>query len=181
MTVLLAWTLVLLLVGGALALHHRALALVSTELVPRLENDHPWRVELTVGALVLAHLVEIVFFGAGNLLAVEVLEIGSLAGHDGSFRTYVYYAAVSFTSLGLGDMYPVGEMRLLTGVQALTGLLLIGWSASYLFVEMRELWSREPVGCPSCGRPQAASSRLARGRRGGNGGREEPEGEEDPP
>ena len=36
-------------------------------------------------------------------------------------------------SLGLGDVWPHGPIRLLTGIEALNGLILIAWSASYTY------------------------------------------------
>jgi hypothetical protein len=38
---------------------------------------------------------------------------------------------VAYSSLGYGDHGPVGHAHLLTGVETLNGLLLIGWSASF--------------------------------------------------
>jgi potassium channel LctB len=38
---------------------------------------------------------------------------------------------VSYTSLGLGDVYPGGSLRLITGVEALNGLLMIARSGSF--------------------------------------------------
>ena len=46
----------------------------------------------------------------------------------------------------LGDLTPSGPMRLLAGVEALNGLLLIGWSASYIYISMERFWSRDPLG-----------------------------------
>lgn len=45
---------------------------------------------------------------------------------------------VTFTSLRLGDVFPQGELCLITGIEVLTGLLVIGWSASFLYMEMHE-------------------------------------------
>ena len=55
-------------------------------------------------------------------------------------RTYPYFSFACYTSLGIGDIVPVGGLRLLAGIEALNGLMLIGWSASFLLVEMRERW-----------------------------------------
>jgi hypothetical protein len=38
---------------------------------------------------------------------------------------------------------PVGPIRLLAGLEALNGLLLIGWSASYTYIAMERFWERE--------------------------------------
>ena len=42
--------------------------------------------------------------------------------------------------LGFGDVVPNGPLRLLAGAEALNGLLLIGWSASFLYLEMERWW-----------------------------------------
>jgi hypothetical protein len=36
---------------------------------------------------------------------------------------------------------PTGPLRLLVGVEALNGLLLIGWSASYIYLAMERCWN----------------------------------------
>ena len=33
--------------------------------------------------------------------------------------------AMTYTSLGLGDIFPLGRLRMVVGVEALTGLLMI--------------------------------------------------------
>jgi hypothetical protein len=45
--------------------------------------------------------------------------------------------------LGYGDVVPHGPLRLLAGVEALTGLLMIGWSASFTYVSMARFWTPE--------------------------------------
>ena len=44
-------------------------------------------------------------------------------------------------TLGLGDLSPVGTVRLLAGMESLTGLLLITWSASFTYLEMSRVWA----------------------------------------
>ena len=42
--------------------------------------------------------------------------------------------------VGLGDLYPTEHLRLMAGVAALNGLLLVGWSASFTYLSMQEYW-----------------------------------------
>ena len=65
----------------------------------------------------------------------------NLAGAvDGSFLDHLYFSTACYTSLGLGDLYPLGTLRLIAGVEALNGLILITWSASFAFLVMQRRW-----------------------------------------
>ena len=55
----------------------------------------------------------------------------------------MYFSIVNYTSLGYGDLVPVGSLRILCGVEALTGLVLIDWTASFTYVEMQRYWPVE--------------------------------------
>jgi hypothetical protein len=49
----------------------------------------------------------------------------------------------SYTTLGVGDVYPKGLLRILVGVEALNGFLLITWSASFTYLMMQRYWHPE--------------------------------------
>jgi hypothetical protein len=55
----------------------------------------------------------------------------------GSFLDFFYYSANCYTTLGTGDIYANGNLRIATSLEALIGLVLIAWTAtfklSYLF------------------------------------------------
>ena len=53
----------------------------------------------------------------------------------------MYFSAETYTSLGFGDVTPDGPVRLLVGAETLNGLLLIGWSASFLCISMERFWA----------------------------------------
>jgi hypothetical protein len=42
--------------------------------------------------------------------------------------------------VGFGDLVPHGAIRFMTGMEALTGLVMITWSASFTFLEMQRDW-----------------------------------------
>ena len=88
-----------------------------------------------------AHAVEIALYAGAIYFLVEGLGLGAL-GNAGSraFSDFLYFSAETFTSLGYGDVIPVGDLRLLAGVETLNGLLLIGWSASYAYIAMERYW-----------------------------------------
>jgi hypothetical protein len=45
--------------------------------------------------------------------------------------------------VGFGDIVPVGPIRFMAGMEGLTGLVMITWSASYAFLEMHRDWRVE--------------------------------------
>ena len=44
-----------------------------------------------------------------------------------------YFSAVTYTTTGYGDLVLPKEWRLVGGVEALTGILMCGWSAAFFF------------------------------------------------
>ncbi|MNF56517.1 Ion channel [compost metagenome] len=92
------------------------------------------------GALV-AHAIEVWCFALAYYLMVRSGDWGVLQGNfDGSFLDCVYFSFTTYTTIGFGDISPTGRLKHLTGLQALTGLVLISWTASFLFVEMQKYW-----------------------------------------
>ena len=65
-------------------------------------------------------------------LSDRVLALGSFGGVAVTGPLdYFYFSIVSYTSLGLGDVFPNDHLRFITGIEALNGLLLITWSGSF--------------------------------------------------
>jgi len=48
--------------------------------------------------------------------------------------------AAVYTTVGFGDITPEGPMRILVCIEALAGLVLITWSASFTFLVMQGYW-----------------------------------------
>ena len=61
-------------------------------------------------------------------------------------ETIIYFSFSTYTSLGYGDIVPVGDARILAGVEAITGLVLIAWTASFTYLEMSMHWMRRRDG-----------------------------------
>jgi Ion channel len=132
--------LCLLLVRATCVLHYEVLRALHVGL-PRL--GIPARLKLLVVILTtfVAHAAEIVLYGAALYGLVSWFSAGSLnSGAGFSLASCMYFPAEAFTSLGLGDFTPVGPVRLLAGVEALNGLLLIAWSESFTFLSMARFW-----------------------------------------
>lgn len=95
---------------------------------------------LLVFGIIVLHLIETVLYGAAYWLGEVGLHIGEIISSDVGFRDYIYFSGETYTTLGFGDMYPTGDLRLIASVEALCGLLMIGWSASFLYLAMERYW-----------------------------------------
>ena len=51
---------------------------------------------------------------------------------------FIYLSLTSYTTVGFGEVYATGPMRIVTGIESLNGLLLIGWSASFTYTVYRK-------------------------------------------
>jgi hypothetical protein len=72
------------------------------------------------------------------------LGFGAMGGNlEGTALDYFYLSMTSYTTLGVGDLYPTGAMRIVSGVESLNGFVLVGWSASFTYLEMQRFWDRE--------------------------------------
>ena len=56
-----------------------------------------------------------------------------------------YFSAVTYTSTGYGDLTPTDNLRLLATIEALTGLIMIAWTASFAFLVMQRYWQEQDV------------------------------------
>ena len=119
----------------------------SLRMNPRME------MQVIILCIFALHLVEITLWGAAYWFGDIVVDIGSFAGgRTLEFRDYLYFSVETYTSLGYGDIYPLGELRLLAGIECLDGLLLLGWSASFTFLQMQRYWDRH--GAPLGSKPR---------------------------
>lgn len=102
------------------------------------------RVITVIFSALLLHISEIVLFGLAWWTILHWPASGSVTGmatvrlHDA-----LYLSSMAFSSLGFDGAAPVGAIRLLAGIEALTGLVLITWSASFTYLEMERHWKTE--------------------------------------
>lgn len=139
---LISYVLNSLLIAVCVALHYEALSNLSRWL-PRLISNHRLLVLIGVVGAMFAHVVEVWIFAGGFYLMIHLEGMGELQGNlNGNFLDCVYFSFTSYTTLGYGDIEPHGNIRFLAGLEALTGLVLITWSASFMFIEMQKYWKK---------------------------------------
>jgi len=59
-----------------------------------------------------------------------------------SLEKAIYFSLVTFTTLGYGDITIQTNFRILSGIEAINGILLIGWSTTLMYSAMRAIWKR---------------------------------------
>ena len=122
----------------AVGVHYEAFVLTST-FVTRVAHRARIGVALGVVAALAAHMVEVLLYAAawGLLLATGRVEL-SVA--DPSLIDIIYFSGSVYTSLGFGDIVPLRGGQILVVSEATTGLVLIAWTASFTYYEMRMHW-----------------------------------------
>ena len=96
---------------------------------------------IKVFAAFAAHTVEVWVYAIAYYVFVDLLHLGRFSGDiEPDLFDFLYFSVVVYTSLGFGDILPIGHARLLAGVEALVGLLMIGWSASFTYLSMEKFW-----------------------------------------
>ena len=85
------------------------------------------------GWTVLVHLVEITVWAA------------YYAGGGGmpDLDSALYFSAVTYTTTGYGDLVLSESWRLVGGIEALTGILMCGWSTGFFFAVVSQILMRE--------------------------------------
>lgn len=131
------------LVLFAIFLHYEVLYHLARQMADKLHLARRFRVLLSVCVIFMAHVVEIWVFALGYYYTLNMPGMGKLIGENlahGGLMDCAYLSFVTFTTVGYGDLVVHGYARYLTGLEALTGLVLVTWSASFLFIEMQRYW-----------------------------------------
>ncbi len=148
---LITFAVTLVLFIACVIIHYEGLSALSRWVTYDLLPPRVRIATLICGQFIL-HLIEICIFAVGFYVLADHLEYGALLNivYDGNpqfdprnFADYIYFSSVAYTTLGMGEIVPVGPIRFLTGMEAVGGLLLITWSASFTFIEMQRYWGRD--------------------------------------
>ena len=126
------------LVVMCVVLHTSAFRLLDNHVTCR-----PWKVwtKVIVGLLgsIMAHMLEVGAFAVSYCMLARFETFGRIDGDiSHALQDYFYYSIATYSTLGYGDLVPVGPLRVMSGVEALLGLVLVAWTASYLFIVVHE-------------------------------------------
>jgi hypothetical protein len=89
-----------------------------------------WLFILVAVWMVLLHLVEISVWAGFYLWSGAMPDLQSA----------LYFSAVTYTTTGYGDLVLPEGWRLTGGVEALTGILMCGWSTGFFFAIVNHLY-----------------------------------------
>lgn len=141
MTLAIAIILALSVVIGSAAIHYEAIRRLD-RFARRAHRPYPTLL-VVISCLIGLHLLEIGAYAVMFALSVGPLALGAFEGAPPSSpMDYFYYAAEAYASLGYGDVYPTGELRLIASIAPLNGILLLAWSGSFLFSLVEDWRSR---------------------------------------
>jgi len=92
-----------------------------------------WLFVRLASLMILLHLVDI------SVWALFYVWQGAMS----DLQSSLYFSAVTYTTTGYGDLVLPPESRLIGGVEALTGILMCGWSTGFFFAVVSRLFDSE--------------------------------------
>jgi hypothetical protein len=87
-----------------------------------------WLYVQLAGWIILLHLIEIIAWGLFYVWKGAIPDLQSA----------LYFSAVTYTTTGYGDIVLPEAWRLVGGVEALTGILMCGWSTGFFFAALQD-------------------------------------------
>ena len=85
------------------------------------------------GWIVLLHLIEITTWALFYLWKGAMVDLPSA----------LYFSAVTYTTTGYGDLLLPQEYRLVGAIEALTGILMCGWSTAFFVAVVTRMFRAE--------------------------------------
>ena len=136
-----AFLLSIVLIAATILIHYETLRVGSRAY--RILGFRPrMRLWLMLGTAMISHLLHIALYAGAFVLLEFVFEVGAIDGPDsGTCNDAFYFSITSYTTLGIGDIYPSGQVRFLSGIEALNGLVMVTWTASLTYLYMERFWN----------------------------------------
>jgi hypothetical protein len=135
------------LLALCVTIHAASLTVVLSRMSADLRSggDGPlagtWVLIRVAAWLILSHLIQIAVWAAFYRWRGCVPE----------FESAFYFSMITYTTVGYGDIVLADQWRLLSGVEALTGILMCGLSTGVFFAVVSRLHLRRESGLNSSG------------------------------
>ena len=135
------------LVGFVVFIHYEIL-LNITKFISKAPGSSRFKIYFVIIGALIGHIIEIWVFAIAYYILSFDKNYGEIQGmfvETYDIINYVYYSSVTYTSLGYGDMVPIGNIRFITAAETITGLVLIAWTASFAYFHMQKLWQSKNI------------------------------------
>lgn len=130
-----------MMVAVVVLIHYEGLAYLNQKMARSSQRKHRSVMLYCIFMVIFLHLLEVFAFGLAYWLLADWPLLGYLHGaHRQNLFDDVYFSIITYSSLGYGDVVAVGALRFMVGVEGLVGLVMIGWSASFTYLEMQRYW-----------------------------------------
>ncbi len=122
-------------------------ALCLELLLRRLKQSGPkWDLKFPkVGHIFIMIVVVLGLFMAHTIEAWIWAVFFYLAGEHADLSEAVYFSTVTFTTLGYGDVTLSEKWRLTAALQAVSGIMLFGWSTAFLVNVRAFFWRKHGI------------------------------------
>lgn len=97
-----------------------------------------WIFIQVAGWIILLHVIEVIVWALAYALT------GAIPGMPSA----LYFSAVTYTTTGYGDIVLPEDWRLVGAIEALTGILMCGWSTGFFVAVVSRMYRSPP---PSVG------------------------------
>lgn len=139
-----ALALSLVLIAATFLIHYEVLRLTSIGLVELAIPVHA-RILVVLTTSTASHCIHIALYAFAYLGLHRLGGYGEIGGAEQlSFFDAFYFSITSYTTLGIGDLFPHGPLRIISGFEALNGLVMVGWTASMTYLTMEKFWHLPP-------------------------------------
>lgn len=126
------------------AMIHYEVLRVTWDALPRIKLKYArLRIVPVIIAIFASHTFGIWLYAFLYMMLSRYSDFGHMVEdkiihHD--YVTALYFSTATYTTIGYGDVVPIGWMRILAGIEALNGLVLIGWSISFTYLALQHFW-----------------------------------------
>lgn len=85
-----------------------------------------WQMALSVSLLTLLHGAQCTIWAAAFYFNPNIDNLYS-------FQEALYFSFITFTTVGYGDVVIDSEWKILAGLEAINGIMMVGWSTALMF------------------------------------------------
>jgi hypothetical protein len=125
-------------------IHYEALR-VTSRVFTHIHIAPRARILVVLAVTLLSHFLQVMLYAWAYYLMHYADGFGYVSGAEPfDMENAFYFSISSYTTLGIGDLIPNGGLRIISGAEALNGLVLVGWTASFTYLTMEKFWHLRP-------------------------------------